>query len=656
MSTYIDYGPPNLSFGNPPSAKVGSNYSYQLATIYNGGVAGYPQMVATGLPPGLSLSSSGQIYGTPVSSGTYSVQVQATNAFGSDTVGASLVVNIGPPRIVAGQTITGKVGDPLSAVLSLSDPLSPVTSWTLSGTLQSGLSFNSATGRFSGTPYDWGVPGPPPFQNFLAPPNLYMTLSGPGGNGPQIAFDLVINFGKPDIVRGLAFSGVAGLYFDARYTWANNIKSRPIDTWEVTGLPSWAIFDAPSGSIRGTPSQQDVGRTTITLTATGDGGVDSTTAEIFIAAGPPIVAPNQQFLGKVGQAFSATPALTDSTNRPASAWSAAGLPAGLSLNTTTGAITGTPTAKGAFTATFTATGSGITGQAQSVAFTIADGVPLITAGQTALGTVGAAFSKTFSLTDTTNRPVTSWAATGLPPGLSLNSSTGAITGTPTTKGTFTPTLSATGPGGTGTATATITLAQYAEVSAAFAAVAGLDFSGYAGPSLFPTFNATAATEIQIVGSLSLDTAFPGVATLDANQSWNLYRQIPNANFLGQSSLNAKFQGDFSRFAWGEFNLPPEFDGKILLRFFTSIDGKITSPAVANIGVRLFATAQDRIQYRDEIAGDRAFDLAVTTSSGKFASGTLQTTSNCFGIFNIWSTSPPSAGLIRAHLALVLTTD
>lgn len=120
-------------------------------------------------------------------------------------------------------------------------------------------------------------------------------------------------------------------------------------------------------------------------------------------------------------------------------------------------------------------------------------------------------------------------------------------------------------------------------------------------------------------------------------------------------MSAKFQGDFSRFAWGEFNLPPEFDGKILLRFFTSIDGNITLPVMANIGVKLFATAQDRIQYRDAIAGDRAFDLAITTSD-KFASGSLQATSNCFGIFNIWTTLPPSAGLIRAHLALVLTTD
>jgi hypothetical protein len=84
----------------------------------------------------------------------------------------------------------------------------------------------------------------------------------------------------------------------------------------------------------------------------------------------------------------------------------------------------------------------------SIGFSIAEGVPIITAGQTASGTVGTAFSKTFSLTDSANRPVTSWAATGLPDGLIINSTTGQITGSATTAVTYETTLTATGPGGT----------------------------------------------------------------------------------------------------------------------------------------------------------------------------------------------------------------
>jgi len=84
----------------------------------------------------------------------------------------------------------------------------------------------------------------------------------------------------------------------------------------------------------------------------------------------------------------------------------------------------------------------------SIGFSIAEGVPIITAGQTASGVVGTAFSKTFSLSDSANRPVTSWSATGLPDGLTLNITTGQITGSATTAGTYETMLTATGPGGT----------------------------------------------------------------------------------------------------------------------------------------------------------------------------------------------------------------
>jgi hypothetical protein len=79
--------------------------------------------------------------------------------------------------------------------------------------------------------------------------------------------------------------------------------------------------------------------------------------------------------------------------------------------------------------------------------------PTITSAATASGTVGVAF--TYQIT-ATGSP-TQYNATGLPSGLTVNTSTGLISGVPTAAGTSSVTLSATNADGTGTMDLTLTV-------------------------------------------------------------------------------------------------------------------------------------------------------------------------------------------------------
>ncbi len=149
--------------------------------------------------------------------------------------------------------------------------------------------------------------------------------------------------------------------------------------------------------------------------------------------------------GTVGTAASLQINATDTATGTLS-YSATGLPAGLSINSATGLISGTPTSAGTSSVTVTATDS--TGPKGTTTFSwtvnpVASNVVTVTNPGSQTGTVGTAASLQVNASDSASGQTLTYSATGLPAGLSINSATGLISGTPTTAGTSSVTVTAT---------------------------------------------------------------------------------------------------------------------------------------------------------------------------------------------------------------------
>jgi Putative Ig domain len=145
--------------------------------------------------------------------------------------------------------------------------------------------------------------------------------------------------------------------------------------------------------------------------------------------------------GQLGTGYSTT--LTATGGAPPYTWSLTSgtLPAGLTLNASTGAITGTPSAAVASTPlTFKVTDSGNPALTQSAALTltVSPGSLVISTSSLPNGQTGAAYSSTLAATGGVSPYTWSLTSGTLPAGLTLDASTGAITGTPSAAVASTP--------------------------------------------------------------------------------------------------------------------------------------------------------------------------------------------------------------------------
>jgi hypothetical protein len=211
-------------------------------------------------------------------------------------------------------------------------------------------------------------------------------------------------------------------------------------TFSASNLPSGLTINASTGEISGMPAQSTVGTTSVTITVTDSTAPTQLSAtaalSITIAA---VVVPSKLTItttslasGTVGVAYTGTIAATGGT--PPYTFLAPNLPAGLTINQATGAITGTP-GQGAVGATSvsiivsdTTPQTATATLSLTIAAAVVPGAPSITTTSLPGGTVGVAYTGAVAATGGT--PPYTFSATGLPSVLSINPSTGAITGTP----------------------------------------------------------------------------------------------------------------------------------------------------------------------------------------------------------------------------------
>ena len=418
----------DIAAGYAPSA-----YSYSLVSTnfptgtaispispsITGGTSAVTYSISPGLPAGLSLNpSTGIITGTPtaaVSQSSYTLT--ASNSFGSTTTTLNIATGIPPTSLTIPGPLVLTAGVAMSPVNPSISAGSGSLTYTVSPNLPGGLSINPTTGAITGTPT---------VGTSVASATYTVTASSVFGSTTQ-----TINIAVQGPPTGLSFGNISRP-INATFTSAlPTVTATPAPTYSVSpSLPSGLSLNTATGQISGTPTATQAA-TTYMLTANNGINPSASTTFTIILTAAPVISYIQPAGYLVGTAIST---LNPSVSGSVTTWSISPivLPAGLTFNATNGQISGTPTASFASQA-FTVSATNSSGTGTSIFNLVVNQIPSgLSYGGMLSPRLGVAITNTGYLPSVAAFPSPTYSISpGLPSGLSFNTSTGAITGTPT---------------------------------------------------------------------------------------------------------------------------------------------------------------------------------------------------------------------------------